>query len=89
MKLSATHAFYCIVLMVKFGWISCEDILPGLPANIVFWLKKKTKSYKTHIKSFSYPYVKSDTRILPVYSLDLKIVKQIIIISILLLLYKN
>ena len=23
MKLSATHAFNC---MVKFGWISCEDI---------------------------------------------------------------
>ena len=26
MKLSATHAFNCIVLMVKFGRTSCEDI---------------------------------------------------------------
>ena len=30
MKLSATHAFNCIVLMVKFGQISCEDIPPAL-----------------------------------------------------------
>ena len=30
MKLSATHAFNCIVLMVKFGWTSCEDIPPAL-----------------------------------------------------------
>ena len=29
MKLSATHAFNCIVLMVKFGRTSCEDILPA------------------------------------------------------------
>ena len=26
MKLSATHTFNCIVLMVKFGRTSCEDI---------------------------------------------------------------
>ena len=26
MKLSATHAFNCIVLMIKFGRTSCEDI---------------------------------------------------------------
>ena len=26
MKLLATHAFNCIVLMVKFGRTSCEDI---------------------------------------------------------------
>ena len=30
MKLSATHTFICIVLIVKFGWTSCEDILPVL-----------------------------------------------------------
>ena len=30
MKLSATHTFNCIVLMVKFGWTSCEDIPPAL-----------------------------------------------------------
>ena len=30
MKLSATHAFNCIALMVKFGRISCEDITPAL-----------------------------------------------------------
>ena len=29
MKLSATHAFNCIVLMVKFGWTSCENIPPA------------------------------------------------------------
>ena len=28
MKLSATHALNCIVLMVKFGWTCCEDIPP-------------------------------------------------------------
>ena len=26
MKFSATHAFNCIVLIVKFSWTSCEDI---------------------------------------------------------------
>ena len=30
MKLSATHAFNCIVLSVKFGWTSCEEIPPAL-----------------------------------------------------------
>ena len=30
MKLLATHAFNCIVLMVKFGRTSCEDIPPAL-----------------------------------------------------------
>ena len=30
MKLSATYAFNCIVLMVKFGLTSCEDIPPAL-----------------------------------------------------------
>ena len=30
MKLSATHTFNCIVLMVKFGRTSCEDIPPAL-----------------------------------------------------------
>ena len=30
MKLSATHAFNCIVLVVKFGLTSCEGILPAL-----------------------------------------------------------
>ena len=30
MKLSDTHAFNCIVLMIKFGWTSCEDIPPAL-----------------------------------------------------------
>ena len=30
MKLSATHAFNSIVLMVKFGRTSCEDIPPAL-----------------------------------------------------------
>ena len=30
MKLSTTHAFNCIVLMVKFGQTSCEDIPPAL-----------------------------------------------------------
>ena len=30
MKLSATHAFNCIDLMVKFGQTSCEDIPPAL-----------------------------------------------------------
>ena len=29
-KLSATHAFNCIVLMVKFGRTTCEDIPPAL-----------------------------------------------------------
>ena len=28
MKLSATHLFNCIVLMVKFGRASCGDIIP-------------------------------------------------------------
>ena len=28
MKLSSTHAFNCIVIRVKFGQTSCEDILP-------------------------------------------------------------
>ena len=28
MKLSATHLFNCIVLMVKFGRTSCGDIIP-------------------------------------------------------------
>ena len=30
MKLPATYAFNCVVLMVKFGWTSCEDIPPAL-----------------------------------------------------------
>ena len=30
MKLLATHTFNCIVLMVKFGRTSCEDIPPAL-----------------------------------------------------------
>ena len=30
MMLLATHAFNCIVLMVKFGLTSCEDIPPAL-----------------------------------------------------------
>ena len=30
MKLSATHEFNCIVLMVKLGRTSCEDIPPAL-----------------------------------------------------------
>ena len=30
MKLLATHAFNCIVLTVKFGRTSCEDIPPAL-----------------------------------------------------------
>ena len=30
MKLSATHAFNCVVLRVKFGLTSCEDIPPAL-----------------------------------------------------------
>ena len=30
MKLLATRAFNCIVLMIKFGLTSCEDILPAL-----------------------------------------------------------
>ena len=30
MKLSATHTFNCIDLMVKFGCTSCEDIPPAL-----------------------------------------------------------
>ena len=40
MKLSATHAFNCIVLMVKFGWTNCEDIPPALACccNIIVYL---------------------------------------------------
>ena len=30
MKLSATHAFNCKVLVVKFGWSSYKDIPPAL-----------------------------------------------------------
>ena len=36
MKLSATHAFNCIVLMVKFGLTSCEDIPPALVYALSF-----------------------------------------------------
>ena len=32
-KLSATHAFNCIALRVKFGWTSCEDIPPALQSH--------------------------------------------------------
>ena len=58
MKLSATHAFNCIVLRVKFGLTSCEDIPPALicklgqglfdlvlPHNVeVCWWKSLTNS---------------------------------------------
>ena len=43
MKLSATHAFNCIVLMVKFGRISCEDIPPAL--------RKQTDAYGHTVNS--------------------------------------
>ena len=44
MKLSATHAFNCMVLMVKFGWTSCEDIPPALLSN-----KTERLSYCTRV----------------------------------------
>ena len=41
MKLSATHAFNCIVLMVKFGRTSCEDI----PSALIY-INYATKKHK-------------------------------------------
>ena len=39
MKLLATHAFNCIVLMVKFGWTSYEDIPLALVSRLfLLWL---------------------------------------------------
>ena len=45
MKLSDTHAFNCIVLMVKFGWTSCEDIPPALILFLKFSVSEKWCSY--------------------------------------------
>ena len=35
MKLSATHAFNCIVLVIKFSRTSCEDIPPALYIGVL------------------------------------------------------
>ena len=40
MKLSATHVFNCIVLMLQFGQTSCEDIPPALlivHKGVIWW----------------------------------------------------
>ena len=39
MKLLATHAFNCIVLMIKFGRTSCEDIPPALLNIMIMYIK--------------------------------------------------
>ena len=46
MKLSATHAFNCIILVVKFSWTSGEDIPPALHMN-VSWLES-SKAWHWH-----------------------------------------
>ena len=49
MKLSATHAFNCIVIRVKFGLTNFEDILPalhspGLAIELGPFIKRTTNS---------------------------------------------
>ena len=62
MKLLATHAFNCIVLMIKFGLTSCEDIPPALfMVSITVEMSKcitsKIKSQKILFKEkFDNPY---------------------------------
>ena len=49
MKLSDTHAFNCIDLMVKFGQTSCEDILPAL--HKIVYIKKVVYNKQGSIQS--------------------------------------
>ena len=50
MKLSATHAFNCIVLRVKFGRTSCEDIPPALHYMLHIIQFYSDTAYRTKIQ---------------------------------------
>ena len=57
MKLSATHTFNCIVLLVKFGWTSCEDIPPALLCIYKHTYIHTHTHTHTHTNTYTHIYI--------------------------------